>query len=787
MASLEQAQLASTVPSPSAFLAVPIHDLGEFSAALVNHRKAAAAVPNAVRSSDIGHSLYLQHIATVTNQALASLLLTNRTAPIGMLNLERLEIFPSGIERGELIGTVPLAPLEETAVIHKEWSVTSKEFTSIVTDSLESVSETGVTDNTELSQSTISQIQHGNQFNITGTVSGGIPLISGSSTTGFTDQGSNSLSATDSRKHATAVTSKASSRSKQEHKVTISTKTETGTSETTTRILKNPSPTDPIRIDYFSLMRKWHVRLYRYGLRLTYDIVIPEPAGAMRAVYAQIKQLRAKLGPFQFTIKPSDISNDIIGEESKSHYLVLADEQGSQVPLYPPSPGPLTPNGHLGTNRGWTFYDLEFDVTPGYMISEVFVDAQIGDRPEDPINFSILGSNYARGGVGGALIIRSEKVLNSDNTGFLHDAIGHQKVTFFFHHADQAWVGLTIKLLPSANKIDQWRTDVWNALYNAAQMRYMSEQQNIQGQISQLEYQISNVDTLTLRREESDEIMKGVLRFILGNGFEFMPDVVLNAIKGSKADVDHGVGFTGHSLGLDPAALALVQQYENIVRFINQAIEWENVVTFLYSYFWDVPPSWDFIRQIRHPDSNRQAFLRAGSARVVLTIRKGWEEAWVRFQDTGDPYGISKSQYLTVAREIAAYDDRHYPGIPPANPGKEAARLEDAVYTTGSEKLDPSPNPVIINVESSSGFIAGLPVVIDGYDPANPIQESQMVTAIPSATEIVVRQLSNPHGASGAFPIIQPGEKGVLIAEWNEYTPSSGTDIEVTSNLTTIN
>ena len=57
---------------------------------------------------------------------------------------------PAGIERGELLATIPLAPLEQTSVIQKESSVTSQEFTSIVTDSLENYSETGVTENTDL-------------------------------------------------------------------------------------------------------------------------------------------------------------------------------------------------------------------------------------------------------------------------------------------------------------------------------------------------------------------------------------------------------------------------------------------------------------------------------------------------------------------------------------------------------------------------------------------------------------------------------------------------------------
>ncbi len=91
-----------------------------------------------------------------------------------------------------------------------------------------------------------------------------------------------------------------------------------------------------------------------------------------------------------------------------------------------------------------------------------------------------------------------------------------------------------------------------------------------------------------------------------------------------------------------------------------------------------------------------------------------------------------------------------------------------------------------IEVESSAGIVPGLPAVIDSYEYANPIQETQLVTAVQSATQIVVKRLDHAHGLSGPFPVVQPGEKGVLIAEWNEYTPTSGVDIAVTSNLATV-
>ncbi|WP_433463410.1 hypothetical protein [Spirillospora sp. CA-128828] len=329
---------------------------------------------------------------------------------------------------------------------------------------------------------------------------------------------------------------------------------------------------------------------------------------------------------------------------------------------------------------------------------------------------------------------------------------------------------------------------MWNGFYNAAQAQYFAEQQEIAGRIAALEERLTNVDTLTLRREENDEVMKGVLRYLLGNRFPTMPGDVLKAFTDAKVDVEHGTGFDTGVIKPDSSEWTLVRQYEEIVRFVNQAIEWENVVTFLYSYFWDVPASWDFIRQIEHPDATRQAFLRAGSARVVLTVRRGWETRWANFVDRGlldDPTAPDPtSPYWTIAQEIAAYDDRNYPGIPPANPGKTAARLEDAVFTTSPVSVGPSTGPVSIQVANSAGFLVGAQVVIDSVRGLDHSQEAQTIVDIPDATHIKVGRLRKAHTGTAAspFPVTQPGEKGELIAEWSEYTPTSGIDITVASN-----
>ncbi|MFD7462078.1 MULTISPECIES: hypothetical protein [unclassified Streptomyces] len=763
-----------TAPPGAALAGVDVAELRAFGEALTTVRTSAAGA----------------RAARVTAAALAGLAANTARSPLGMLNLERLEMAPAGIERGELIATVPLAPLEETAVVEKEWSVQSKEFTSIVTDSLENVSETGVTDNTELSQSVTSQQQHSNQFNVTGTVSGGIPVISGSASSGFTSQSSESQSANDSRKHATELTRKASSRSKQEHKVTISVKSVSGREETVTRRLRNPSTTDPIRIDYFSLMRKWRVRLYRYGLRLTYDIVIPEPGAAMRRAHRELEQLRNRLGPFTFNVPHSDITEEVRAGETQPHYLVLADAYGAQnVPLPPRFHAPKTFRAHDGglpNDRAVTSRTL--DLPDGQEVVDVTIAGRMTRYKDKMGRFTIEGTTLPFEAFSSdEKAFDPGEVLKRDGDGgnFLEGVTGSPVVVFFWDEVSVQSIQLTVRLRPTAEAYAQWRSDVWNALYNAAQTRYFVEQQDIAARITALEDRLAGVDTLTLRREESDEVMKAVIRFIAGVSYAYMDDTTIGAFAAASEDTRYGIGFTANRLELTETQLAAVTAHENAVRFVNQAIEWESVVTFLYSYFWDTPDSWDFVRSVQHPDPTRQAFLRAGSARVVLTVRKGWETRWLRFAESGfTDYDHDPGEpYLTIAQEIAAYDDRHYPGIPPANPGADTHRPADAVVTRSTSTAGPSRHPVTLKVESVTGFRVGARVVIGAY--AGPgTQETQTVTAVVGTDRIMVQRLDHAHdGSTVPFPVVLPGEKGTVIAEWYEYTPNSGTDIAVGSPL----
>ncbi len=790
--------MPSQLPSPSVFAHTPATTLVAFGRALVAVRQQAATSAPRVAAPVVADQSVSIYAGNRLNRLNQSIVATNAfeanisATPIGMLNLERIEMTPAGIERGELIATIPLAPLEQTAVTQKEWSVTTREFTSIVTDSLENYSETGVTEKTDIAQSTTSQTDHANQFNINASVSGSYGLVTVATATAFGSQNKESVSAKESRDHAVKTTRSASARVKQEHKVTITTTTVTGTSQTTTRTLQNPSATAPMRIDYFSMMRKWRIRLYRYGLRLTYDIAIPEPGGALREVYAQLDALRQKFArSFTFDLKPTDIDD--------GNFPQL--EAQFEVTVEPPPRPTLSmdvggPVPNLANDAGWRFYQDDFDIPDNYEVSDVSLEAMIGNQAQAARRFDLFGVGAPweadlQNGAGG---INRDLTLQDNN--FFVGKAGHQTFYYRFIWVDAASVVFHVALARTLHSYEQWQASAWTAFHDAAQAAFYSEQQAISAQIEALQAQLENVDTLTLRREENDEIMKGVLRWLLGTGFDFMPPDVVSVFQQQKDaqgnpvnDIVHGVSFTGNELGITADSWTTMFQYQEMVKFINEAIEWENVLYFLYSYFWDVPQSWDFIRRIEHPDKTRQAFLRSGSARVVLPVRKGYETKWTAFVELGDlqsqivPPG--STPYMTIAQAIQNYDDTNYPGIPPANPGGPALSDAPEVATACSSSVPASPGPVTVAVDSSDGFVVGAQAVIDTPDSGS--REVQAITGVPDATHLTIQRLNNRHdGTSGPFPIVQQGEHGLLIAEWYEYTPSSGTDIAVTSDLLTM-
>jgi hypothetical protein len=183
-----------------------------------------------------------------------------------------------------------------------------------------------------------------------------------------------------------------------------------------------------------------------------------------------------------------------------------------------------------------------------------------------------------------------------------------------------------------------------------------------------------------------------------------------------------------------------------------------------------------------------RAFLKSGSARVVLTIRPGFEADLISFLDTGKVG--SDHPYLTVAEEMQAYAKTNYPGIRPANPEESARPL----LTVKQRKAWDDIQKIIQMLEKyrdDHGLYPttaqGLAVLstygtIPGEDPwGNPYAYTS--PGIYNDFDLISYGGDGLPGGDEEAADIASWAEASLIGEWFEYTPTSALDIAFAETL----
>ena len=211
---------------------------------------------------------------------------------------------------------------------------------------------------------------------------------------------------------------------------------------------------------------------------------------------------------------------------------------------------------------------------------------------------------------------------------------------------------------------------------------------------------------MSLRKLEREEIMKGVLRWLCGPKFRFYPQDQLNLpplplkFPPLSLDLSSAADLEDTALPFYDSGTQSVKevhheaylQFGELIKLLHQAVEWENVSYALYPYFWTDPDKyrWDFKQSLYHSDFVHRTFLRAGAARVVLSIRPGFERDFLSLME-GDFSGSLPNDhaYMSIADELEAMAKTNFLYTADANldkeeylftwdnvPGSESGRLQ---------------------------------------------------------------------------------------------------------------
>jgi hypothetical protein len=737
--------------------------------------------------------------------------------PVGFLHLERLSFTPAGIERGELVHSVPLSPGEEVNIAHKEWSNTSEEFQRIVTDYMENYSEEGVSEKSDMAQSTNSQQQHTDGYNLSVTASGGYGPVNISASAGYNASNSSSNSAQASRTQGMTVTRKASARSKKEHKTSFKVASASGTEDQAVRKIKNPFPDKATRADYYQLLRKWRVDLDRYGVRMTYDITIPEPGFDLLAKIEEINRKTEELNQeFTFSVlldendKPflDDKGGPIKAPEqlTRDNYVRIAATYNAGVD--PPGRGKA-----IDTTGGKTFHDSEesknnalFDIISfeniddDHDVESAVCTLHMQEWPDqkDQGRFTIqsFDPDTDRFPAGDTDRFPAGK---EEYGGQIKDLVGKsgQLKIFYrcqFYAAFSIVVNIQTKLKDEA--LLAWQLKTWQTIRDAAKSRYDAHHTVLENELAQLKENLGTEDPLSLRKREREEVMKNVMRWLFGPAFKFIPpgtklDDPYNKLNKSLRDIATWENITSHG---------------DVIKFLHNAIEWENMLYFLYPYFWSPTERWDEKMYLQHPDLMHKTFLKSGSARVVLTIRPGFEKAFVSFmQNCNYMMPDDTTPYVSIAQEMQDYANTNYPGIPTANLVQDARPLILPKQQKAWEEMQSIFKLLDDYYKGNTSIPAKLryPTTAEGLDALKPYTSSDIpddpwghkyfykcpgdignydlvsygADRKPGGTTL------KPDGTLNEDADITSWAEASLIGTWYEYTPTSALDITFNEKL----
>lgn len=413
--------------------------------------------------------------------------------------------------------------------------------------------------------------------------------------------------------------------------------------------ISNPDGPDHVRGIYQWVDKRYCVQVMDYGKRLMYDVVVPEPASVLTEALE-----RADM-PVNFELtKPSE-PRLRPGDLNATNYRFHATTYGVTGSVTPPPQvyaktiaealsiaGGKTVSAYGDVhNEPWSGA-FKLKIPEGYRAISGYiqtVNPDIADATGRTFEAFVGAHQYLR--------------IDSPEHPYLND---------YFRMADETGeVPVTIKACNAVTAgafaiglICQRTDDAYSAWQLKTHATILS---GYQRQLAEFEDKLAR------------HIAAARAQLAAAGGLARDPSIVLNELKRA---------FTFLLLGEHPATWlatppppaapptptlpnpAALRDWGAVVAFFERAFEWENLMYSCYPYYWGRTARWEKLLLMHDLNPEFEAFLKAGAARVVVPVRRGFEAALAHFHETGEVWlgkeipDMFSDHYLSIIDEVKA-------------------------------------------------------------------------------------------------------------------------------------
>ncbi len=393
--------------------------------------------------------------------------------------------------------------------------------------------------------------------------------------------------------------------------------------EKNTHGFDNKAGADHVVGQYQWIDKVYEAQVFNYGKRLLFDIMLPEPAAFL--LYAMGNQPRPDVNlekPVPFTAKPSQIT-----EWNYDAYVKQYEVVGVTPPPQPYVSVAKAVDGK-GTKDDGTTKILEVPLPDGY----------------EAISYQWV-SKFTFWDDGTLDVVVLPEPINQ-TVGATTVAVKSRKVEAFT-------VSIAIFCQRSQRALDDWKLKTHAAILQGYQKLARDYDDALAAAQVQAAQQVQGRNPLENEQLIRTELKKGAISVFTAQQYD-----LFGAISSSPQ------GYPQPNF----AEAALEGKY---IRFFEQAFEWEQMMFFFYPYFWGRKSNWLQRSLLQDSDPLFAEFIKAGSARAVVSVRPGFEAAVAHFLESGETWNggdlppITSPLYFSIIEEIKERDQA---------PGNEVAQ-----------------------------------------------------------------------------------------------------------------
>lgn len=369
---------------------------------------------------------------------------------------------------------------------------------------------------------------------------------------------------------------------------------------------------------HISGVYRWVDKIYKnqvinYGKRLMYEFMIPEPAAFHNLAITTDKKIKEPIDPrtFDGILNLKDYRK--INANTYAHWAGIYNADVEPMPEQYISisksvsreiQGDNGAGSQAGEGKMEIPDDYEIDGFTGHFTCKASKHGIAGNVTGI---VSVAGVNYAYG-------TNTDVYINSDN-------ISNAKLTKTLEFSVVSWdtgayfFNLVAKCKLTDQAYKQWQINTFNTIIKAYEEKVAAYN------IKVAEVTTKKTNPKFFRQIENMMLRKNCISY-LASQENMGADLLKDRTNLAKLRVD----YTNENL----------ETYAARVKFFEQAFEWNIMSYNFYPFYWANKDNWKSLYNVNKIDDPlHRSFLQSGMARVIVTVRPGFEEVVNWYMATG--------------------------------------------------------------------------------------------------------------------------------------------------------